>query len=367
MADHARGQESVHVADPGVQEPDETDRAAAPRRGAPPPGATSPVGMFAHAPALSLVTAIGAWVALLVQKVTLPALSHSTEHDQLLRIGSWGEFGNNLAAVAGIPALILGVHAFVRPNPYVRPGRRTLVGGFTLLLTTLTMWATLFDRTQTTREMVLYGLGAAHVLSVLLVMGALSYCRSPFAFGIVTAVAAAGLFGLLGHVLELLAATRLSLGGGAKWMRGIGEVGYLVALISAASYLLRGAHTRRETLSSFVAFLGFGVLCAAFVLASRTLGEDFSLILYHAQRLRLLLDASPLLYALPLALSAAAALGGLLSRYPEQHQLAVGTLLLVAGGYTPRSPVQLLVMALGACLLARAVIYRDQAGASDNA
>lgn len=357
MPDGAQGQESVSVTEEGAARPngDQPSGARGHRSGG---ALESRGGVFADAPPLSLLAAMGAWAALVIQKIALPMVSRSADHEQLLRVANWGEFGANLAAVAGIPALILGVHAFVRPSAYVRPGRRTLIGSFTLLLTTMTMWATVFDRSTTTREIVLYGLGAAHVLSVLVVMGALPFCRSGVAYAVVLAAAATGLFGLMGHVLELLAKEHLGLGTGAKWMRGVGEVGYLLTLVSAAGYVLRSARRHREWIPSFVTFLIFGVLCAAFVLASRTLGKDFSLIVYHAQRLRLLLDASPVLYAAPLSLGASAALGALLSSDPAQRQVAVGTLLLLAGGYTPRSPVQLLVMALGACLLARSVISR---------
>lgn len=314
---------------------------------------------LADAPALSLLCAIGAWLAMLVRKAALPSLHGQTDHNLLLKLGMWGEFGANLAAVAGVPALALGLHQYLfLPNPVLSLRRRMLAATFAALTIYVTLFATFLDRAHTTTQMVFFGLGAAHVLAVVLLMGSLAFAHSVADRALVLAIAVMCLFGLMGHVVELFSRTQLELARYSRWLHGLGEIGYLVALVASAVVLSHNDEDRHRSWVRFVTFLVLGACGSAFVLAELSLGADFAVILYHAQRLRLLLEASPLAYGLPLSVATATAVGALASSRSSHRQLAIGTLLLVSGGYLPQAPGQLLVLALGACLISRAVAAR---------
>ena len=103
---------------------------------------------------------------------------------------------------------------------------------------------------------------------------------------------------------------------------------------------------------------GLGVLLGCLYVvwvAQRGWRGDYAVLLYNAQRVNLLLDRAPLLYAIPFCLLLSAATTALLNGGGARVQCAAAMLLLFASGYAPRAPGRLLTMTLGFVLLARAV------------
>lgn len=310
-------------------------------------------------PMLSLVCALGAWGAMIVQKALIPGLHGRVERATLVDLSLAGEFGANLAAVAGAPALMFACYDYWAPNPVLSLTRRMTVAGLSVIVVGATLFATYFDRTQRIGQMVFYGLGATHLLVVILMMAVVLIASARLDRVLALGMASAGLFGLMGHVADLFSRRHLPLTTTANWLHGFGEMGYLTALLAVAWGLTPTEREGRRGLIRFVTFVILGGCATGLSLAQNALGSDFSLVLYNAQRLRLMLDTTPLFYAVPLSAAAAAAFAGLLARPDNQRQLAVAALLMLAGGYLPQGPVQLLSLALAAMLMSRALAARN--------
>jgi hypothetical protein len=105
--------------------------------------------------------------------------------------------------------------------------------------------------------------------------------------------------------------------------------------------------------------LGFAVMVLSFYVqyfTKNTLHADYALLLYSAQRVSLLLDREPLLYAAPFCLLLSAAVSGLINGGGIRLQAASGLLLIFSAGYATRAPGRLLSLAIGFMVLARALI-----------
>lgn len=322
------------------------------------PGTWSRRQTLARTPTLSLVAALGAWGAMVIQKGLVPGLHGRVERATLVDISLAGEFAANLAAVAGAPALMFACYDYWAPNPVLTVPRRMAVASLSVIVVGATVFATYFDRTQRIGQMVFYGLGAAHLLVVILMMAVVLIARTYLDRALAMAVASAGLFGLMGHVMELFARRHLPLASTAGWLHGFGELGYLAGLLAISWSLTPTEREGRRATIRFVTFVILGATATGLAVAQGALGSDFALVLYNAQRLRLVLDTAPMLYVVPLAAATSAGFAGLLARPENQRQLAVSALLMLAAGYLPQGPVQLLSLSLAAMLMSRAIAAR---------
>lgn len=287
----------------------------------------------------------------------MPAFGARGQHAVWLKVGRWGDFGQNLAAISGIVALLVGVRGFVTHNHHLRQEKRWLLLLFSLIFVTTIGAATLNERTAHSGELVWLALGEANVLCVVLSVSVLGLAAGRGTRALSLAAACMALFGLTARVMERLA---LAFGGLASSLRdvfeAVGEVGYLAVLLLGALWVVPRGTATRAGLARLVGMMALGMVAASFVLGQMGPVGEFKLVLYNAQRVRLLLDHAPALYAIPTSVAVGAAVAAVLGADPVRRQAGVGLLLLLASGYAPRAPAGLLTLTLSICVLARAAV-----------
>jgi hypothetical protein len=331
------------------------------------PGDGEPLlGPLARAPGLAMVAAAAAVVSLLLNQVVLRSIGPSLPHDRVVLLARWFSLPRNLAAIAAIVALLGAIYHFLRLRRIAPLERRMLVAAFAGVFLPTVTFAALFPAPHFLAStpmapggLLLLGLGSASTLGVMVVLIAIGR-HGPF--GLRGALALYGLSVLfaLGAVVA-----PLFFAGAEMWrtsaqvvrvLRGASEVTYLLAPLVAVPSLRPVYPPRRARLG-----LGVGTAVAAavvglFAWGRLALRSDFAVVLYGVQRLDLLLDVVPWLYALPLAAGFGMGAAALTSASPPDRQAGAGLVLVLCGGHAPNSPFQLLMMALGLSLMARAFL-----------
>jgi hypothetical protein len=95
--------------------------------------------------------------------------------------------------------------------------------------------------------------------------------------------------------------------------------------------------------------------------ARGSLRADFTMLIYQAARVGLLLDRWPFGYALPFAAALGTAASALVAG-GRRFQAGAALLLVFVSGYGPQAPGRLLTMTLGFVLLARAqTVFEESA------
>jgi hypothetical protein len=140
--------------------------------------------------------------------------------------------------------------------------------------------------------------------------------------------------------------------------RTVGEVAYLAVLVSAAFVTLPEQGTRVGGVGRALGGVALVATIIGLVVAERTLGRDYALLLYQNQRVSAWIDTLPSVYALPLAMALAGSVAGLIGGDTQKRQAACGLLLLLSSGYAPPAPGRLLTLTLGLALLASVIIAR---------
>ena len=304
-------------------------------------------------PFLAELAVVAALVDLLLNRLWLrsaPQLAHST----LVEVAEWGAFPRNLAAVAGIIALLATLVAFLRTRLYLPLLIRIGVAGFSGIFVPTILLATVLPGERTTSEIVLFATATAHLLVVFYGVASIRWDLPATLRFANLAMAAAGLLGLLSLVVELVVLiyvgpADMTL---AKTLRFIGEAAWLGTAPLVAASLPRKL---KPLIGAGLAALGVTLM----VLALRgSLAQDFAPVLYGALRVELFLGGASWLYAPLLGIVAGTALAALLSTTQGDRQLGVGILLLGAAAYSPRAPGLLLLMVLGAALIWRGSVTR---------
>src|SRR5690606_38143441 len=98
------------------------------------------------------------------------------------------------------------------------------------------------------------------------------------------------------------------------------------------------------------------VMGLAFAAAARMPAALYGHILYSTLRLEWALERASLGYAVPVSRAAGAAMAALVSRDRRHRQGGLGLWLWLAGGYNPLTPARILMSALAALLICRAVL-----------
>jgi hypothetical protein len=93
-----------------------------------------------------------------------------------------------------------------------------------------------------------------------------------------------------------------------------------------------------------------------FTAAARVPHELYGHLLYATLRLEWALERASLGYAVPVSLAAGAAMAATVSRNERYRQGGAGLWLWLAAGFNPLTPARLLMTALGALLVCRAVV-----------
>ena len=298
-----------------------------------------------------------------VFNLLLPALNDAGRRPLLHKLERWGMFATNLAAVSSLVALGFGLLAFVRYNTVMTLRQRLLVGSFGcfVFLPTISI-AVLFERQRTTAQIVLFALGAAQVLAAIVCTGAVRAARGRYAAFIAVVAGTMAVCVLLSQVLQLVSQVRL-----VVWQltaqraaQGIGEVCYLLLLAGMTPLLMPYRSDTRSRAARLVGFFVLPIALGSLYMAERALQGDYTVLLYQAQRVTLLIDVWPRLYAVPIGLALSASAAALCATDPVARQAAAGTLLLLGSGYAPHAPGRLLTATLAIVLIARAIISPAQ-------
>lgn len=309
-------------------------------------------------PPLAGLSASAALVSMVLNQLVLPGLGAATRAGQYPKLAQAARFSANLAVTAGLITLVSCIAWALLGRPRL-PLRRQLfvfVAGGTLIHIALT--ALLFDPLGSSRSQIYFGVAAANMIGMAAGSAAISSTRGVFLRTLALGVTVLAALNLATVVIDLVPDAQLDpwTHRAAVVCKGGGEIVYLLLLVAAFPLLVPRSMRMRAL---FARSIGFAVLVLAFyaqLTASHALKADYGLLVYSAQRVSLLLDRSPLLYAVPFCLLLSAATTGLLIGEGIRVQAAAGLLLIFASGYATRAPGRLLSLAVGYMLFARALI-----------
>lgn len=308
-----------------------------------------------EAPVLAGLCALAALVAMALNQLALPALGARGVPLLVSRLARAGQFAENLAVFAGVISLVASAVPVARRQVGLSRTRRVFGVVLMALLLRAVVIATLLERQSTTKENVYLAIGAANALSVLCGMAAIDVARSWLGRTLAVLATSAPLTSLLATTLALTMDVEFD-----PWKRrsyetleALRELSYLGVLLVGAFAFAPRPGSLRSLLARGAGFAVFGSMLALFHAARTTLPADFSLLVYHAQRVDLFIDSAPFVYALPFGAALATAAAATLRGGPY-FQAGAGLLLVFASGSAPQAPGRLLTMTLGFVLLARA-------------
>jgi hypothetical protein len=340
---------------------------AAPRAGSPDPDADADLAAafsvhVSSSPPLAWLAACAAFLAMTINQLLVPGLGEALRRAPWLDLGGWGTFATNLTAISGLIALSFGLLAFIRYSTMIELRQRLLVGAFAGIFLPTIAAATLFETQRTTAQVVLFALGAAHVLGALVSMSAARAAPSRFARVVATCAATMAICVLLAQLLQITSQLHLSAwqAGAQRTLQSGGEVCYLLLLCSMAPLVLPVRADTRSRIARLVGVFVLPIVLGGLYLAESLLDNDYALLLYHAQRVTLFIDSWPRLYTVPIGLALASSVAAVLAKDPVRKQAAAGVLLLLSSGYAPHAPGRLLTTALALVLIARALIAPGQ-------
>jgi hypothetical protein len=313
-------------------------------------------------PPLAWLTVVAALASMAINQLLLPALGPDAKRTLLTPLERWGVFATNLAAIAGLIALGFGLLVFVRFSTQFSLGQRLGLAGFAGAFLLSIGLATVFERQQTTAENVIFAIATAQVVIGLLSTHAARTAPSKYRRAVALFCAAMAGCVLLSQLLQVCSQIRLELWltQAQRAVQAVGEACYLVLLVALTPLVLPTGGDLRSRLSRMAGFFVLPMTLGGLYLAERTLQHDYALLLYHAQRVTLLIDSYPRAYSVPLALVLSAGFAGALGPHANRRQAAAGALLLLAAGYAPFAPGRLLASVLGALLIARSIVASGQ-------
>ncbi|MFI5308617.1 MAG: hypothetical protein ACHQ53_14755 [Polyangiales bacterium] len=346
-----------------------TDAASevAPGAGAPDPRAAADMAEafsphMGHSPPLAWLAASAAFASMLVNQLLLPGLGEHARRELLDTLDHVGRFATNLTAISGLIALGFGLLAFVRYSTMLELRHRLLIGAFAGIFLPTIAIATLLERHTTTAQSVLFALAAAHVLGAIVSVSAARVAPSRLPRTVALCATAMATFVLLAQLLQVMTQAHY-----ATWqaqtqrvLQSSGEVCYLLLLAGMAPLLLPVKADTRSRLARLAGFFVLPIFLGGLYMAENILDNDYTVLLYHAQRVTLFIDSWPRLYAVPLGLALASCFSAVLADDPVRKQGAAGVLLLLSSGYAPHAPGRLLTSALALILIARALMARAE-------
>jgi hypothetical protein len=337
------------------------DELAGPKETPVTPGPAEPQGdrqTMALMPPLALLAAFSAFAHVVLHKLLLPLMAaKKLSLPALLLVAS--PFTLNLAGVAGLAALCHASVDLVRSR-LTHAGRRVLIAGLAGLLVSTIGLAVVMPSGYLMPSHVLVATGALHTLVVQVSMITLRAIRSLAGRTTVALIAAASLFPLAALLVRHADGSFFAILGAAERalpaLYGLGELAYLIMPVAAAFVVVPwedDAQGRVARRAGAVAVCAMGLL---FTAAARVPHELYGHLLYATLRLEWALERASLGYAVPLSLAAGAAMAATVSRNERYRQGGAGLWLWLAAGFNPLTPARLLMTALGALLVCRAVI-----------
>ncbi len=351
-------------------EPEAESTAPEPPTSAPTPRAVFTPPPLHLAPPLALLAAFAGVLDLLLRRGLLRTISDRLERSEARALGPWLDVPMNLAAIAGTIAVTVGLFRLLASRlhaPWDAPARsvrvaeaamRAITAAFAGILLPSVAIATFFPAEHTTGYVVFASASAAYLL-VMQVTFLAGRFRGP-------AGLRAGVFLLGTSVFAAFLALVLGVFGVRFGWSGAFDVTMLLSLAGEVSFLLlplavlptvipdRGT-PRMAVAIAIGATVGLSTM-VVFDVWRVYLGPSYDAILYGAVRFEAFLGRPGVVYALPFGLYLGLGVGALASSRVPDRQIGAGILALLAAGYGPRTPAQLLLMVLGATLLSRAMV-----------
>lgn len=325
-------------------------------------------------PPLAIVAALAAVAEVGFNRFFVRGLSQGMEHAERLEWARWGALPRNLVAIAGVISLVFCLVTFLRTGATGALHRRVSLAGFTGIFVPSLVLATVMSPARTSLQIIVFAAGAANVLAVLMAASGARWASSVRIKSALTLVLLVSLFALT--ELGVFVMFNMSPLGhqGARWLRLLTELAWLSIplpfLLAFARPWFRGqsadfrggaaTQTPAPTLLRYApaAAFVFTTVLTAFALETvhAALRGDYQTILYGAFRTHLFVENNPSLYLIPLSLMAGLGAGAATDRSPLIRQLGLGLILVLCAGISSRAPVRLVMMALGAALMARAAL-----------
>ncbi len=313
---------------------------------------------MAGVPPLAWLASFAALAELLVARILVKMGHDLWPGEALLHVDRLGRFARNLSVVSALVALGFCLVALSSRRSGLPLSGRAGIAGFGWLLIPIVTLMTFLPLEWTRVQLVLVVAGLAHALVLLLILAGLHW-RS-------TMPALAALVLMLVAAFSAVVSLAISVVGGRSYwenterlsnaFRWSGELAYLAVPLALALAVAIPWRTARGKATILLSALAAAAAVAGMALWKRAAGQDFPMLLYGALRLDLAPDAAALLYAVPLAIGCAVSVAATVSKDPAQRQLGAALLLLLTGGYAPRTPGTLMIMVLGMALLARTAI-----------
>ena len=309
-----------------------------------------------RAPSLALLAALAAVTDLAISRIALRLGDPGGDPHVPLALARAGLLPRNVVAVAGLVALATGVSDLVRRRTFARLHVRFGIAVFAGILLPSLIHATVLPRYRVAPHVVLFGMFAGAVLSLLVSSGAL---RARVAWTRPAAFFACGtaFLSLVGMAIASLRVVWSSGVGGpvSRLARQGSELCWWLAptTLGLALCFVPSVRMRMREALPFAATLLGGVALA--IAAEGALHPHYATIVYGAFRVSALPEALSWVYTGLAGFALASGVGALVSADACRRQLGAALLLWTAGGHAPRSPVQIIEATLAFVLLARVV------------
>jgi hypothetical protein len=200
--------------------------------------------------------------------------------------------------------------------------------------------------------------GALHMLIVQLAMTTLRAEHSIAGRTTSVLLAASSLFALASMLLRHLQPLAHSAwaGAGIASLHGLGELSFLVTPTAAAFVMLPWSEDPPARRARRTGMIFVCIMALIFSAAARIPDALYGHLLYSTLRLEWALERASLGYAIPISLGVGAAAGACMGKDPRHRQGGAALWLWLVGGYNPLTPARILLTALGATLMCRAVL-----------
>ncbi len=312
---------------------------------------------LSRVPPLGLLAAGAAICHALLFRLLLPLLAGmGLSLPALLSLAA--PYALNLTVCAGVVALARGVLELVLARDLTYIGRRLIIAVLAGMLLFACTFAMFMPRPYMQPQFVLLAAGALHTFAVQVAMMTLRAQRSLAGRTTVALLAAASLFPLTSLIVrhaEPVSRWPFAYEGVAS-LHALGELSYLLVPIAAAFAVLPWSD---DAAGRTARGLGAAAVCFMAVLfgtAARIPSALYGHVMYSTLRLEWALERASLGYAVPVSLGVGAATAAFFSRDARHRQGGAGLWLWLAGGYNPLTPARILMAALAATLVCRAIL-----------
>lgn len=336
----------------GDADPSHADAAA-------PGSSEDALSAFTRVPALASLAAGAALLHVVLYRLVLPLLI--SQKAALPTVLLWcAPFSLNLAATAGIVALISAVIDIVKAKALADSSRRLLIAFLACIVLSTLCLATFLPAGRVNPQQVLVAAGALHTLNAQLAITTVRVVQSLACRTTVLLVAISSLFPLFSLLLRHLPSSQGLVSEGSATLHGLGEFAFLLVPLAAAFVVIPWDDTPSGRSARRAGTIAVAVMALAFALAARMPQQLYGHLLYTSLRLEWALDRASLGYAVPVSLAVGAATASVVSRDPRHQQGGAGLWLWLSGGYNPLTPARILMTALAAMLLCRAALALGQ-------